>query len=269
MLVENCHIHNNEDGILAGGPTAYSTNGTTVTVVHSEIDHNGVPPANIRYGYDHNLYIGNVTQFTLTDSYVHDALGGNEVKSRALASNIEDNRIQDQASSSSYEVDLPDGGNDIVTNNIIQKGPNSSQEHVADFGAEGTYAASTLTFSGNTIINDGGAPLFYDPTALWNATDDPGTLKADIAYVLGNTLYGITTLDQVSHGPGDVLSGNTLLPVALAPPLDTSSLFRVPAPPGIAPVMIAALTFVRLRRWFRRRRARPRVVNSAVPLRCH
>ena len=262
LTVSNCHIHNNEDGILAGAANSYSTHGLTVTITHSEFDHNGVPSTNVRYGYDHNLYIGAVTQFSLADSYIHDALGGNEVKSRALASTIENNRIQDQGSPSSYEIDLADGGNDVVKTNTIQKGPNSPQEHVVDFGAEGTYAGSTLTFSGNTIINNGGAPYFSNPTAVWNATNDPGTGTFDIGQILNNTLYGITTLDQVSHGSSDDLSGNTLLPITLAPPLDTAGLFGVPAPPSIVPVMIAALTWVRARRRFRRRR---RAKNAGSP----
>ena len=38
LVVENCHIHNNEDGILTGGADSFSLSGMTVTITNSEID---------------------------------------------------------------------------------------------------------------------------------------------------------------------------------------------------------------------------------------
>ena len=41
----------------------------------------GLPPATPRFGFDHNIYAGALTQLTVTNSYIHDALGfGHEIK---------------------------------------------------------------------------------------------------------------------------------------------------------------------------------------------
>ncbi len=206
LLVEDCRIHGNEDGILTGFANASSVNGMTVTIANSEIDNNGVAPSNPRFGYDHDLYIGAVTQFTITGSYVHDALGGHEIKSRALASTIENNVIADGNAPASYEIDLPNGGTDIVTGNFIEKGPNSPQGHAVDFGAEGAYAGSSLIFSNNTIV----ANTSRSVTGLLNATTDPATIAND-------TFYGAITVSQDTGGASDTVSRATFLALSAAP----------------------------------------------------
>jgi Ca2+-binding RTX toxin-like protein len=238
LTVIDSHIHGNEDGILTGGANAYSTTGMTVTIEDSEIDDNGVAASNSRYGYDHNIYVGAVNNFTITNSYVHDALGGNEIKSLALASTIENNRIFDNTAAASYEIDLSDGGRDVVTGNIIQKGPNSPQEHFADFGAEATYAGSTLNFSDNTLIDDGSPALLQNGAiALYNATKDPVTGSIDNAAISDDTFYGITApyVYQDRYGPPyDSVTGGAFLPLSDAPTLNTASLFAAPGTPQFA-----------------------------------
>jgi hypothetical protein len=207
LVVENCRIHGNEDGILTGFADAFSVNGMTVTITNCEIDNNGVAPSNPRFGYDHDLYIGGVTQFSITDSFVHDALGGHEIKSRALASTIENNVIADGNAPASYEIDLPNGGTDIVTGNFIEKGPNSPQGHVVDFGGEGAYSGSSLIFSNNTIVADTSRSVI----GLLNATTVPATIAND-------TFYGTTAVSQDLNGQtGDIVTGATFLPLSAAP----------------------------------------------------
>ncbi len=219
LVVENSRIHGNEDGILTGGANADSVNGMTVTITNSEIDNNGVPPTNVRFGYDHDLYIGAVTQFTITGSYVHDALGGHEIKSRALASTIENNVIADGSAPASYEIDLANGGTDIVTGNVIEKGPNSPQEHMVAFGEEGAYAGSSLNFSNNTIISNGSPNLLsVGAIALFNSTKDPVTGQTDPATMANDTFYGaITASRDVNGAPYDTVTGAHYLPLSQAP----------------------------------------------------
>jgi hypothetical protein len=204
LVVENCNIHNNEDGILTGGADAASTNGMTVTITGSEIDNNGLPSTSSRFGYDHDIYIGAVNQFTITDSYIHDALGGHEIKSRALASTIENNVIADGSAPASYEIDLPNGGTDIVTGNVIEKGPNSPQEHMVAFGEEGALAGSSLVLSDNTFIN---AETSRGAIGLFNEAGVSATIADD-------TFYGAIS---VSSSSSDVATGATYLPLSEAP----------------------------------------------------
>ena len=50
---------------------------------------------------------------------------GHEIKSRARTTTIEDNEIGSLLGRDSRAIDLPNGGNITIRNNIIQKGPNS------------------------------------------------------------------------------------------------------------------------------------------------
>jgi hypothetical protein len=78
LTVRDCYFHDNENGILTSANPA-----SDIVVEHSEFAHNGFGD-----GYTHNLYIGNVRSFTLRFSYVHQALVGHNVKSRALRATL-------------------------------------------------------------------------------------------------------------------------------------------------------------------------------------
>ena len=229
LTVTYSWIHGNEDGILAGGTTANSpSGGATVLIDHSEISNDGAPAgsAYAANGLDHNLYIGSVTSFTLTNSYVHGVFSqGNEIKSRALSTTITDNRIFDLRVpagllGSSYDIDVPNGGIAVISGNVIEKGADAVNRYVIHFAGEGTYANSSLLVSGNTIINDRGAGA----TAVLNQSR--GANNANIpATINGNTLYFIapSELFQDSFGPpSDTASGN-VFSSGPAPTLDTTS----------------------------------------------
>ena len=178
LTVTNSYFHDNEDGIL-GTPLVAGTG--TVTIKNSEFNHNGHGD-----GQSHNIYIGRVDTFTLTDSYSHDALVGHQVKSRAENSIITNNRIDDGNGTGSYSIDLPNGGNALVENNIIRQGPNSQNKITIAFSAEQTHpqwAVSTLLARNNTIINSMAAT--NKPAGIVNFGS--GSVESD-----GNTIYGLT-----------------------------------------------------------------------------
>jgi len=99
LTVVNSVFSGNQDGLLGN----VDPNGT-ITIDHSEFYGNGTNAGNT-----HNIYIGDIKQFTLTNSYIHDANVGHEVKSRAENNTITGNRIFDNGSTSSYSIDLPNG----------------------------------------------------------------------------------------------------------------------------------------------------------------
>src|SRR5687768_11105564 len=74
LTVRDCYFHHNENGILTG-----NNRDSDIVVEHSEFAYNGAGD-----GRTHNLYIGAVRTFTLRYSYVHHAVVGHNVKSRAL-----------------------------------------------------------------------------------------------------------------------------------------------------------------------------------------
>jgi hypothetical protein len=179
LTVRNCYLHDNENGILTGANPA-----SDIVIEHLEFAHNGIGD-----GYTHNLYIGHVRSFTLRFSYVHHAVVGHNVKSRALRNYITYNRIMDEKDGrSSYDIDIPNGGVSFLIGNVIQQGPDTENPTIVSYGAEGLqYPSNELYFVNNTVVNDrpaGGRFIFVRG----------GT---DVARIVNN----------VFAGRGDVLSG--------------------------------------------------------------
>ena len=242
LAISNAWFHDNQDGILVGVQPA-----GTVTVDHSEFNNNGLDPTDPRYGLSHNLYVGDVASLTITRSYFHDALGGHEVKSRAAKTVITDNRIQDgPVAPASYDIDLPDGGQAIVTGNVIEKGASAQNRYAVHFGGETPiYGNSNLILQDNVFINDRAGA-----TVLLNATVGPGSQSFPVT-VTGNTAYGFDDLYQnrnpPSVAPGDMIQGNLLLATG-APSLDSSAPFDTPEPASAGLFGLAMLAAAVLRR---------------------
>ncbi|HEX4260760.1 MAG TPA: calcium-binding protein, partial [Acetobacteraceae bacterium] len=189
MTLINDEFTDNQDGLLADPDPS-----GTITIDHSVFDNNGVSnPSLAGYGYTHNLYVNEVGQLTIENSVFEHANVGHEIKSRADNTTIENNLIEDTATgTASYEIDLPDGGNAVVENNTIEKGPDAQNNNVIHFGGEGIpYANSALTVSGNTFVNDRGAST----AMLLNQTIYTVTVD-------GNTLDNFTA-KQLGSGPAD------------------------------------------------------------------
>ena len=213
LKITNSHFYNNQNGILG----ASDPNGT-INISHTEFDHNGGGTGNT-----HNMYIGDIKSFTLTDSFTHDANVGHEIKSRAENNTITNNRIFDNDSSSSYEIDIPNGGNTVISGNLIQQGPNSENSNIIAYGEEGSlHAGTALSVTGNTIINDKNSG-----PALWNASDLTNATFAN------NSVYGFNGLALVAGVAAQ--SGTTVL--GTRPTLNQSAPYAV-APISVPPVVV-------------------------------
>jgi len=190
----------NQNGILTA-----SDSSATITINHSEFANNGAGD-----GFTHNLYVGGVKALVINDSYFHDANVGHEIKSRALNTTIENSRIVDgPAGTASYSIDLPNGGNAVIQNNIIQQGPLTQNPVIITTGEEGNvYANSSLTVIGNTILND-------DPSSSVIAIRNDRTTTAQIT---GNQFFGLT-FSQIAAG-ANTQSNNVFL--TSEPTLDTT-----------------------------------------------
>lgn len=178
LTLNNDNFHDNQEGLLG----ADDANGT-ISIESSTFANNGTGT-----GYTHNIYVGNIASLTVDDSTITNAIGGHDIKSRAASTTITDNTITDGSSgTASYEIDLPNGGNATITGNVIEKGASASNPVAISFGEEGSvYASSSLTVSGNTMLND---DTSHNTTALVN--------DASITAVISdNTLYGWTSVSS-------------------------------------------------------------------------
>jgi hypothetical protein len=205
LTINDCYFHNNQDGLLADADASGS-----ITINDSEFADNGTTN-----GLTHNIYVNAVGTLTVTGSYITAANTGNEIQSRALVNDITDNRIVDgPTATASYSINLPNGGVDTVTGNIIEQGPDSENPIIVAFGASGSvYAGSSLAISDNTILNDEDVG---DARAIYNFSTTAVTFT-------DNSVYGLTAA-EIASGSVDV-SGTTYLTtepaVSTAPPYTT------------------------------------------------
>jgi Ca2+-binding RTX toxin-like protein len=202
LTITNSYFHDNQDGILGA-----ASSGGIITIDASEFAHNGKGD-----GQTHNIYIGAISNFTITHSYIHDAVVGHEIKSRAATTTIENNRIFDNSGTASYSIDLPNGGVAVVSHNVIQQGINSQNSRIVAYGAEGgLFANSSLRVDGNTVSNE----LTRNPIFVANFA---ANLTAGAVAITNNHLFGITAA-QIAIGP-HTSTGNTTL--SAKPTLDSS-----------------------------------------------
>ena len=224
LVLNNDYFFDNQDGLLAGGSAS-----DTITINNSEFANNGVSdPNSAGYGYTHNIYVGNIGNLTINNSYFHDANIGHEIKSRAATTVIQNSRIFDGPNgTASYSIDLPNGGNAQIINNVIEQGPHSDNPVIVAFGEEGSVpAGSSLLISGNQILNDLNSS---SARVVDNAS-------SAVAQITGNQFFGLSA-GQIAVGPNSQTNNSFL---QSEPPLDTSHPFSNSSspnpPPNVVPI---------------------------------
>jgi hypothetical protein len=195
LTVRKCYIHGNEDGILAGdNPSSH------ILIETTEFADNGYSD-----GQSHNIYINHIAEFTLRFSYSHDSISGHLVKSRAVKNFILYNRLTGETGTSSFELDLPNGGLSYVIGNTIEQGALTENSTIVAYGLEGlTNPDSNLYFVNNTVVNDRYNGFFikvapYAPPVLVqnNIFSGPGlTINQLDARVLNNRKSGAIFVDS-------------------------------------------------------------------------
>lgn len=202
LTLNNTYFFDNQEGLLADA----DPNGT-ITINNSEFNNNGNanPPSS---GVEHNLYVGAIQQLTIDNSYFINPIVGHDIKSRAANTTIENSRIVDPNGTGSYEIDLPNGGNAVITNNVIEKAAGSQDNpYFIAYGEEGNlYPSSSLSVTGNTLINDfgSGANLLLNDAGLTPT-------------VTGNTAYNFTA-SQLPTPQDNTLSNSAEPALNTSPP---------------------------------------------------
>lgn len=174
LTVRNCYFHDNQEGILAG-----NSPNSDILIEYSHFARNGAGD-----GFSHNIYINHIRTFTLQYCYVHDTPVGNNVKSRANTNFIYYNRIMDEDDgTSSYLVDLPNGGRCFLLGNVMQQGEFATNSIAVAFGQEGLSNPQQAFFAvHNTIVNQKNSP---------NATFFKINENPDSVWLINNVLAGL------------------------------------------------------------------------------
>jgi hypothetical protein len=178
LTVEHVRFANNEDGILAG-----TLPGRTITVRDSIFVGNGTCQG--AGGCAHGIYVGHIALLRVERSRFFETRAGHHIKSRALRTEVADCDLADGANgTSSFAIDVPNGGAVAVRGSHIQKGPKSGNHTAAIMiGEEGSIQPTPeIVVERNTFLGDGG----YGSVLVDNRTTAGAVLK-------GNTLRGGAT----------------------------------------------------------------------------
>lgn len=180
LTIENTRFLNNQDGILAAdNPDA------TIRIVGSEFDDNG----RCQGACAHAIYIGHIRALDVENTRIFDTHEGHAIKSRALRTSVTGCDIEDGPNgTSSYVVDIPNGGTLIVENNKIEKGPHTNNwGNAIIIGEEGvTQPTEQIVVRGNQFRNDTG----HSTTFVNNITATPAELSQNVFHGQVRPLQG-------------------------------------------------------------------------------
>lgn len=179
LILRNSYFHDGENGILTS-----PNDRSEVLIDRCEFARNGNGE-----GYTHNVYIGAIAKLTVRQSYLHHAVGGHNLKSRAAISLVSDNRLADEGDGrASYEADFPNGGQVVLAFNVIQKGPAATNSTLVSYGAEG------LSTGKNSFVAKGNTFLSQRPGGVRFIAIAPGAYLVDIN---GNVFAGPGSLPDI------------------------------------------------------------------------
>ncbi|MBK7667702.1 MAG: hypothetical protein IPJ32_10390 [Sphingobacteriaceae bacterium] len=152
LTIRNCQFNSCQNGILEGG----SYTGACVSIVNSEFFNNGYEViGNTSFsGYEHNIYISAQTDSLLVKNcYFHDPRGeANSLKTRAQKSYILYNVIDEANGQGSWEINIAQGGLNVIIGNTIIQGVNSINHGIVSYDAA-TNPIEDFYFINNTVIN--------------------------------------------------------------------------------------------------------------------
>ncbi len=173
LLVEDVRFEDNQDGILAAPNEA-----STITIRNSAFLRNGV----CNPVCAHAIYANRIHLLQVQNSQFLETFQGHHIKSRALSTEVTGCDLADGPNGrSSFQIELPNGGDLLARGNRIEKGPLSdNRSAVILVGAEGvTNPTRTLLVADNSFRLDGG----YATTFVRN-------LSRTSADVVGNSFEG-------------------------------------------------------------------------------
>lgn len=164
LAVQNCFFEGNENGIL----TSSDPNGSVV-IQNSRFIGNGHGG-----GYSHGIYIGKIGSLTVRNSFFAGTKVGHHIKSRAQTTTISETTLDDGDAASSYAIDLPNGGTNVVRGNTFIQRMNPENDIIISIGTKTLHGSSSLVVEGNQFLN-----FASRGTAIRNAMSEPVLIRAN------------------------------------------------------------------------------------------
>jgi hypothetical protein len=182
LTVRNARFFDNENGILAA-----PVEGSTILIEGSTFERNGKCAANCAHG----VYVNQIARLKIVDSTFRQQHAGHHIKSSAAALEVIGSTIEDGPDgTASYLIDVVAGGEVVIAENVMQKGPRSENWGTAIRIAGRSESAPGYRISNNRFRSDNPHEVAF----VRNETLVPAILE-------GNQLDG-TVVALV--GPGSV-----------------------------------------------------------------
>src|SRR5215467_1082718 len=221
LTVRNCYFHDNDEGILTDGGLS-----STITIEFSEFAFNGFGD-----GQSHNVYIGNIGTLIFRYNYSHHAKIGHLLKTRASQNFVLYNRLSDEATgTSSYQIDIPNGGLSYVIGNVIEQGPNNDNSTFIAYLEEGTNPgnpSAQLFVINNTFANDAASGTFISPAVgaapvviKNNIFFGPGTVTGQASAIKANNFSGNANFVNSAGFDYHLLTGSPAINAGVDPGAD-------------------------------------------------
>ena len=204
LTIRDCVFQSNQDGVLAN-----PVDGAVILIDHSTFTDNGSGT-----GYTHAVYVNSVASFTVQNSTFNGTKVGHDIKSRAVATTVTGNYLDDGVTgTTSYAIDIPNGGNALIANNQIVQGVNTQNPSMIEYGAEGEiYSNNALIVQGNTFTNSfpGQSVGIYNHTSDVTAQLSGNTFTTVTTPLIGPGVFAASPLfSAVLPGARSVLYGTT------------------------------------------------------------
>ena len=146
LTLRNVYFHSSQQGLLSGGEVG------EVLVENSRFEDLGA------IGRAHAIYMSGGDHLIVRGSRLLSSRDeGHEIKSRARKTTIESSFIGSKLGRDSRTIDLPNGGDITIVDNVIQKGPNSSNPDLIGIALEKDkpqHPETRVLIRGNTLIMD-------------------------------------------------------------------------------------------------------------------
>ncbi len=191
LTVVNSYFHDNDEGILGS-----SSDGTgSVYIFGSEFDNNGYGD-----GLSHGIYIRNVANLYVVDSYFSDTNVGHHIKSMADVTQVWNSVLDDAGGTSSYAVDVSKGGDLYVFGNTIIQSATSDNKGIIGYSVSRGGNPGEVIIQDNVIIDNytNGIIVRNRTDAIIqiidnDITDNTGTLSisSGLSHEEGNLLNGV------------------------------------------------------------------------------
>ena len=168
LVVDEVHFEDNENGILATPAT-----GGVLLVRNSEFLRNG----SCEQACAHAIYAGTaMTRLVVERSRFVGTRRGHHIKSRALSTDVVECSLADgEEGTASYHIDIPNGGDVLIRDNWMRKGPNAENRTAAIMlGAEGVERPTNSIVIENNRLDVMGA---YSSVFVFNHTATPAELR--------------------------------------------------------------------------------------------